>query len=143
MFRKLGSKLRSSSKLVKDQDEEVPNLAERRDSDDKDSKAATVITTSNIGKYTLGQPLSDGFVVGISAETPGATNGPGKLEIGPSAPAMPEGVSMTVTTGSMPTGPMDTPQATSNAVITTSNIGKYTLGQPLSDASLPHPIQNW
>jgi hypothetical protein len=42
-----------------------------------------VITTSNVAKYTVGQAVRRGTVVGITPDTQGAAAGPGQLEVRP------------------------------------------------------------
>jgi hypothetical protein len=41
------------------------------------------VTTSNVAKYTVGQLVKRGTIVSITPDTPGATSGPGQLEVSP------------------------------------------------------------
>ena len=44
--------------------------------------AQNVITSKNISKYSVGQPLADGYLVRITPNVAGESDGPGQLEIG-------------------------------------------------------------
>jgi hypothetical protein len=66
--------------------EEVQRKAEEQ----AENASVRQIATGNIGKYNLGQPIThpqaSGFIVVITANTPGATSGPGVLGVSPSRP---------------------------------------------------------
>jgi hypothetical protein len=101
-----------------DEDDEDEDDEDDEDEDEEDAANITRIMTSNIGKYQLGQPITttqvSGFLVGIAANEPGATAGPGVLAVSPNKPKQPAPVTR----------------------IGTSNIAKYQLGQCIKNAQV-------
>jgi 3-hydroxyacyl-CoA dehydrogenase len=62
-------------------DAELKEMARERERERKRNAPKSIMTSRNVGKYKLGMRYKNSTVIGITPDEPGATEGPGRVEM--------------------------------------------------------------